>query len=117
MKFKFSKILKNIMKDNFSIKNIMYIFGRNEYWSYSICGWWYALGEFFKVSNIGNLNVHSKQLLFFQIMNVIKWSLMHNVKPIVTVHMISEGIKISGIYFHNSILVKKIIISYTFKNE
>ena len=31
-------------------------------------------------------------------MNVIEWSLLYNVEPTVTVHMISEGID-TGIYF------------------
>ena len=61
--------------------------------------------NFIKVPNIGILNAHSGKLPFFRGMNVIEWSLLYNVKPTVTVHMISEGID-GDILFQKSIPVK-----------
>lgn len=62
--------------------------------------------NFIKVPNIGILNAHSGKLPFFRGMNVIEWSLLYNVKPTVTVHMISEGIDTGDILFQKSIPVK-----------
>ena len=41
----------------------------------------------------------TRKLPFFRGMNVIEWSLLYNVKPTVTVHMISEGIDTGDILF------------------
>ncbi len=63
--------------------------------------------KFIKVPNIGIVNAHSGQLPFFRGMNVIEWALLYNLKPTVTVHMISKGIDTGDILFQKRIPVKK----------
>jgi methionyl-tRNA formyltransferase len=48
--------------------------------------------DFIKSSKHGVLNAHSGPLPYFRGMNCLEWSLLHNVKPEVTVHLIDTGI-------------------------
>ena len=55
-----------------------------------------------KIINIpkyGVINAHSGYLPFFRGMNVIEWSLLYNVAPTVSVHMISSGIDTGDILY------------------
>ena len=48
--------------------------------------------DFIKAARYGVLNAHSGPLPFFRGMNCLEWTLLHDVKPEVTVHLIDAGI-------------------------
>ena len=48
--------------------------------------------DFIKGARYGVLNAHSGPLPFFRGMNCLEWTLLHDVKPEVTVHLIDNGI-------------------------
>ncbi len=51
----------------------------------------------------GVINSHSGYLPFFRGMNVVEWSLLYNVKPTITVHMINAKIDEGAILFQKEI--------------
>lgn len=63
-----------------------------------------------KIINIpkhGVINAHSGYLPFFRGMNVIEWSLLYNVAPTVSVHMISPGIDTGDILYREKVPFNK----------
>ena len=63
-----------------------------------------------KIINIpkyGVINAHSGYLPFFRGMNVIEWSLLYNVAPTVSVHMISSGIDTGDILYREQVPFNK----------
>jgi len=58
-------------------------------------------------SNNGIINAHGASLPFFRGMNGIEWSLFHNDKPNVTVHMMNSGIDTGDILQHYDINIEK----------
>ena len=48
--------------------------------------------DFIRAAPFGVLNAHSGPLPFFRGMNCLEWTLLHDVKPEVTVHLIDQGI-------------------------
>lgn len=55
---------------------------------------------------IGVLNAHAGPLPFFRGMNCVEWSLLHNVKPEVTVHLIDRGIDTGPILMRSPIEIE-----------
>ena len=63
-----------------------------------------------KIINIpkyGVINAHSGYLPFFRGMNVIEWSLLYNVAPTVSVHMINPGIDTGDILYREQVPFNK----------
>lgn len=63
-----------------------------------------------KIINIpkhGVINAHSGYLPFFRGMNVIEWSLLYNVAPTVSVHMICSGIDTGDILYREQVPFNK----------
>ena len=56
-----------------------------------------------KKSKFGVINAHSGELPYFRGMNVVEWSFISKKEPMVTVHMINEGIDTGDILHTNLI--------------
>ena len=55
------------------------------------------------IPKYGAINAHSGYLPFFRGMNVIEWSLLYNIPPTVSVHMISPGIDTGDILYRTQV--------------